>query len=488
MIDFENVSLEFNVSTYGQLEKITDTLSKCRVRIFYKGLNRNRTYISDEFAQQLIDSLPYAPVKGIFDNDELDFEDHGSSNTEGKIYGIVPENPHFAWEKHLDCDGVEREYATADVFLFTGLYPEANLVPDKPQSMEIYKKTFQGEWRISEDDGNPYFYFTKGSLVGLQTLGTEVEPCFEGAAFFSLYKDFQDCLKYIKTITKKEGEKMDKTMFRLSDSEKADILFDALNPNFSEEGQWKVDYAIIDVYDDYAVCRDFTNKCYVRVSYTKDDTANTVTIGDTVQVYITDVTATEMSALEAMKAIGTYEEVKTGYEALQNEVETLKNEKTNLETEKADFEAKVSALEEEKVQIENSVKEKEEEVATCNTQIETLTNEKVQLENDKAALETERDELAGFKKNVETEQKMSIIDEFSEYLNDEQINELKGNMEIYTVADFKKEVCTKAYDANKAIFSKAEDNSMIFKGDHSGLNKETGALKLLSKYKNGGNK
>ena len=29
---------------------------------------------------------------------------------------------------------------------------------------------------------------------------------------------------------------------------------------------------------------------------------------------------------------------------------------------------------------------------------------------------------------------------------------------------------------------------MIFKGDHSGLNKETGALKLLSKYKNGGNK
>ena len=135
----DDVCLALDVTTYGQVEKLTDTLSKCRVRIFYKGMNRNRTYISEDFANQLIASLPYAPIKGIFNYGDVDFEDHGEDNTDGRVYGIVPENPNFAWEKHLDDDGVEREYATADVILFTGLYPEANLIPGKSQSMEIYK-------------------------------------------------------------------------------------------------------------------------------------------------------------------------------------------------------------------------------------------------------------------------------------------------------------------------------------------------------------
>ena len=214
--NFDNVCLKFDVTTYGNVETVTDTISKCRVRIFYKGMNRNRTYISDDFANQLISSLPYAPIKGIFNYGEVDFEDHGEDNTDGRIYGIVPETHHFAWEKHVDEDGVEREYATADVYLFTGLYPEASLIPGKSQSMEIFRNNLKGEWRISESDGKPYFYFLKGSLVGLQTLGRDVEPCFEGSAFFSLCEDLQNCVNYIKqldnTIKKEEGEKMDKTL------------------------------------------------------------------------------------------------------------------------------------------------------------------------------------------------------------------------------------------------------------------------------------
>ena len=63
---------KFNVQVYGELEKFSDVISKSRVRIFYRGLNRNRSYISDEFAQKLIDTLPYSPVKGIFSSEELD--------------------------------------------------------------------------------------------------------------------------------------------------------------------------------------------------------------------------------------------------------------------------------------------------------------------------------------------------------------------------------------------------------------------------------
>lgn len=453
--NFDNACLKFDVATYGNVETITDTISKCRVRIFYKGMNRNRTYISDDFANQLISSLPYAPIKGIFNYGEVDFEDHGEDNTDGRIYGIVPETHHFAWEKHVDEDGVEREYATADVYLFTGLYPEASLIPGKSQSMEIFRGSLKGEWRMSENDGKPYFHFLKGSLVGLQALGRDVEPCFEDSAFFSLRKDLQNCVNYIKqldnTIKKEEGEKMDKTLFRLSDNEKADILFDLINPNYNEEGNWELNGIITDVYDDYAL---YVNKAgYHRVYYTKD--GDNITLGEIIDVKITDVTASEYSALEAMKAIsGTYEAAQEAYTALEGKVNELEKEKTAFEAEK-----------------------------------ETLTTEKTELEGKIAEFESEKTALETFKKNVETEKKTAIINEFSAYLTDEQIENFKNAMDNFEVADFKKEVCTTAYDADPTIFAKKEDSGLIFKGGNPDNGKtESGVIRLLNKHKNGGNK
>lgn len=186
--EITNALLEFNVHLYGKLEEITPTLSKCRVRIFYKGMNRNRTFITEDFAAQLINSLPYAPIKGIFDYEEVDYEDHGKRNSDGKIYGVVMENPNFAWEDHMDDDGIVRTYACADVLLFTALYPEAKLIPDKGQSMEIYQDTLVGQWKLDEN-GEPYYLFEKGCFIGLQVLGDMTEPCFEGAAFYSLCTD-----------------------------------------------------------------------------------------------------------------------------------------------------------------------------------------------------------------------------------------------------------------------------------------------------------
>lgn len=495
--NFDNVCLKFDVTTYGNVETVTDTISKCRVRIFYKGMNRNRTYISDDFANQLISSLPYAPIKGIFNYGEVDFEDHGEDNTDGRIYGIVPETHHFAWEKHVDEDGVEREYATADVYLFTGLYPEASLIPGKSQSMEIFRGSLKGEWRISENDGKPYFHFLKGSLVGLQTLGRDVEPCFEGSAFFSLRKDLQNCVNYIKqldnTIKKEEGEKMDKTLFRLSDNEKADILFDLINPNFNEEGNWELNGIITDVYDDYAL---YVNKAgYHRVYYTKD--GDNITLGEIIDVKITDVTASEYSALEAMKAInGTYEAAQEAYTALESKVSELEEEKTTFEaeketltTEKTELEGKVAEFESEKTTLEATISEKEAKITEYETQISDLTAENVRLENEKNNIISENESLETFKKNVETEKKTAIINEFSAHLTDEQIENFKNVMDSFEVTDFKKEVCTAAYDADSTIFAKKEDSGLIFKGGNPDNGKtESGVIRLLNKHKNGGNK
>ena len=495
--NFDDVCLNFDVTTYGNVETVTDTISKCRVRIFYKGMNRNRTYISDDFANQLISSLPYAPIKGIFNYGEVDFEDHGEDNTDGRIYGIVPETHHFAWEKHVDEDGVEREYATADVYLFTGLYPEASLIPGKSQSMEIFRSNLKGEWRISESDGKPYFYFLKGSLVGLQTLGRDIEPCFEGSTFFSLCKDLQNCVNYIKqldnTIKKEAGEKMDKTLFRLSDDEKANILFDLINPNFNEEGNWELNGIITDVYDDYAL---YVNKTgYHRAYYAKD--GDNITLGEIIDVKVTDVTASEYSALEAMKAIsGTYEAAQETYTTLKGEVSKLEEEKTAFEaeketltTEKTELEGKVAKFESEKTAIETIISEKGAKITEYETQISDLTAENVRLKDEKNNIISENESLETFKKNVETEKKTAIINEFSAHLTDEQIESFKNAMDSFEVADFKKEVCTAAYDADPTIFAEREDSGLIFKGGNPDNGKtESGVIRLLNRYKNGGNK
>jgi len=103
------------------------------------------------------------PVKGIFDTD--DFTDHGKKRTEGRIYGIVPADLNFAWEPHLDEDGVERIYACTDVLLYTALYPEANTITGKGLSMELFPPTLKYHFEIIQ--GVKYAVFESGSFLGL---------------------------------------------------------------------------------------------------------------------------------------------------------------------------------------------------------------------------------------------------------------------------------------------------------------------------------
>ena len=179
-----NIPFSFPITVFEKTnEKISETITKKRCAIFYKGENRNGSYISEEFAEELIKTLPYAPVKGIYDADAEDYTDHGSSRSEGRIYGVVPENFNFAWEKKLDEDGVEREYACADVYLFTALYSEAAEIAGKGQSMELYGPSIQGSW--VDINGKSLYKYTKACFLGLQVLGDNAIPCFEGSTFFS---------------------------------------------------------------------------------------------------------------------------------------------------------------------------------------------------------------------------------------------------------------------------------------------------------------
>lgn len=506
---------KLDVTLYGNSEPISDTLSKCRVRIFYKGLNRNRTFISEDFANQLIESLPYAPIKGIFDRDDLDFGDHGQKNSDGQIYGVVSENPNFAWEKHLDDDGVEREYACADVILYTALYPEANLISGKPQSMEIHRKGLEGEWKIWDGDMQPYFEFQKGHLLGLQVLGNEVEPCFEGSAFFSLYKDAKDLYDYIKNSNEKEeSKKMEKNLFKLSDSSKCELLFDALN---TTEGSFTV---VCDIYDDYAIAYDTCANKYIRAYYTKDNDANTVTVDRVEDCYIVDVSEAEMTALNAMKAIGSYTEIENKLNEQQTQIDTFSIENNSLTEQLSDAKAELEEYkkkeeedektkcaksdddddkkdgeegkkdeDDKKPETKNELSEEvQEEIESYKKAIAEKDAEILKLNNSISDITNEKSELESFKKAVDTEKKTAIINEFAANLTEEQIAEFTGKMDDFSVEDFKKEVCFAAYNANAKILSNKkteEEPGLMYKLDQKET--VTGALALLMKHK-GGNK
>lgn len=505
------IPTKIDVTLYGNIEQLSPTLSKGRVRTFYKGLNRNRTYISEEFAEQLIASLPYAPVKGIFDEDDEDFGSHGEDNTEGKIYGVVMEDCNFAWEDHLDKDGVVRTYACADVILFTGLYPEAKLISGKSQSMEIFRDNLVGEWRIA-DDGEPCYYFIKGCLVGLQVLGDEVEPCFEGAAFFNLYQDIKEVTDYIKKMKKEEEQKMDKTLFRLSDSEKAQAIELLLNPNYTEEGGWEFERFIIDVYEDYALVRNLKANTYERAYYTKD--GDNVVLGDIVNVEIVDVTHDEYVALEAIKATaGTYEAAnnslneKNAEPVVENELSTAETfEKASTENSDttefseniARLEAENAELKQEKENYSTTISEKDSTIAEYQKKIEELEQEKANFAAEKVEMEqkisditSENESLTTFKKAIETEKKEAILTKYEAHLSDDTYAQLKEKIENFSIEDFKKEVCTAAVESDPSIFEKSEkEPTLIYTGNGEESSKApiTGVARILNNYKNGGNR
>lgn len=418
------IPTEIEVSLYSKPEKVTATLSKCRGRYFYRGMNRNRTYITDDFARQLIESLPYAPIKGIFNMDELDFEDHGYTNSDGKIYGIVPENPNFAWEKHLDKDGIEREYACSDVILFTALYPEANLIPTKPQSMEIYSKDLEGEWMISEEDGEPYFLFKKGRLLGLQVLGDEVEPCFEGAAFFELRKRARDLYHYFEEESKKM-ENENKVPVENTVTPEAPATVEAPQateaPTENTVATPEAPTVEAPVAEPEAPAVD-----------------NTV---------VTPETPAEEPKVAEPEAPA--EDFAAKYEALVAEFETAK---TDFAAKMDELNAKLAEAEEKINSYSKTVEEKEAEIVRLNSALSDINNEKSDLES--------------YKKTVETEEKNKIIDEFSANLSADQIAEFTEKMADYSVEDFRKELCFAAYNSG-ASFGKTEEPVLIYKNEGS---------------------
>ena len=423
-----------------------------RVKIFYAGQNRNGTYISTEFAEDLLKTLAGSPIVGEYDKDKKDFTQHtGIEKT--RAYGFVPLEPNIQIERYTDEDGVERDYYCADVCLFTQRYEEAKFIVGKSQSMELDPNNIDGSWSIK--GGVPIFTFSKASFIGLCVLGDDMTPCFEGSSFYSKNEDTKllmeklraDFIANIKSSEESEGGmSMSITFnFRMSHGDIYSYLFALLNPDFNDGGGWYLSAGVIDVYDDYALVRSYDDYKYYRVSYTTNQETNDLEIGEKVEVFIIDVTAEEMQSLDTLrKANGgsfslTDDKIATLFteEDGETELETSEEEEGSEETpEEGASEGEFTDSEEDKEDLEEEEEETEE--GETEEQEEGSEDKEFTLS---AEVTAELEELREFKAKTLRNNKLAVLNSYTDVLPSEKLEELKENIDSFnTEVELEKEI------------------------------------------------
>lgn len=176
-------------------------MSKCEVKVFYLGHNRNHSYINIETATKMAKTLRGTPIVAAWVPKKEDFGDHGhvmhvedgeiSFSCKTMPYGFVPPEAKVWYQNFVDTDEfnnqVERTYLMTEGYLWTGQFPELTSVIEegKPHSMELDEKTLDGYWAEDSKLGVEFFIINDATFSKLCILGDDVEPCFEGSAVTS---------------------------------------------------------------------------------------------------------------------------------------------------------------------------------------------------------------------------------------------------------------------------------------------------------------
>ena len=344
--------------------------SRLKVAAFTKYKNRNGSYITDEYAAHLIESATRGdtPVVGFFDPETQEWASH-TGPTLANGYGYVERFE--GWEPYTDSDGVTRDYAIFSVVLFSKYYQEAKKITGQNQSMELDPVTIEGDW--ANFDGEEYYVYTKGDMLGLCVIGSH-EPCFSVSHFFSKNDD----------TYKSQYEKFSSLLFNL----KAQVE-EAENNQKGGEQQMEEENKVVEE----SVPENEEAKVEEEVAENFENTS----------------TETEVEVQEnAEEKVEESAEEPSEFEALQTKFQELENSYNEL---KEKFENRISELEAEK----NSVLEELESFKAKNAELE----EKV---NSYALEEATRVE----------EQKKELIEKYEKVLTEEEITPIKEGIKDFS--------------------------------------------------------
>lgn len=422
---------------------INPLMSKCEIKVFYLGENRNRSYINEEVAMEMAKTLRGAPIVGYFKKEKEDFADHGNRmiiDDEGikfecmtQPYGFVDPAAKVWFQTFEDTDEfgnkVTRKYLMTTGYLWTGQFEECKIAVDegRPHSMELDEDTLNGHWATNRASGMDFFIINDAIFSKLCILGDDVEPCFEGSSVTAP--------KVSSSFTKIDDE-FKKTLFSMMQE-----------LQFALQGGQQME--------------------------------NEVQVPETEVVEETPAVEVEQST-ETVPAEVSAEEVATEpvEETAENDfaASKKKEEEENNETTSNDEEKEEPSEEEEEEKKKHFAKEeeeekKEEEKSQENSdapadddkeeeenkkKYELLETEFAALQEQYSELKVKYDELVAFKAQIEDAKKDEMISRFC-FLSDEDKKEVIENKSKYSVEDIEAKlsvICVR----NKVNFN-LDDNS-----------------------------
>lgn len=210
----------FSVDLLGTPNKINSVFSMGRARIFYKGINRNRSIIDDEVAEQLASTIPGTPVIGTYNYETNDFEGHEENPS---AFGFIPLDPHPTWVTEN-----EKEYLEVDVVIWDGRFEEAQdiLAKEKHLSMELNPRTMKGTFE--RKGSTTYYRITYAEFAGITVLGDDVEPCFEDARFITAFSNMVSAYALYIEETQRKIEGGNDVMDNINEIVEPEVTTDAV--------------------------------------------------------------------------------------------------------------------------------------------------------------------------------------------------------------------------------------------------------------------
>ena len=424
---------------------VNPLMSKCEIKVFYIGENRNMSYISEQTAREIGKTLRGAPIVGYYRDTKEDFTDHGDKviiDDEGikfecqtVPYGFVSPDAEVWFQTFEDYDSmgnsVQHKYLMTTGYLWTGQFPESSLPVNegRPQSMELEATSVKGQWEKSLANGLDFFIINDAVVQKLCILGADVEPCFQGAA----------------VTAPKVSEK-----FTLDDKFKRTLfsMMQDLQQVLSRGGQNMGENQNI------TVGTSTVDSTTITANWVGTDHSTVVTAVDPL-VYTNNV-STAYSIGSADNVATTAEETTEPIDATSTDFKKDEKEEVSDYAKKDDKQKEETSEDEstDDTETEDSSDtkddeggsdKKEEDDEKKNRKYELLEQELNDLKDKYSALENQYNELVEFKTKIDNQQKDALIAEFY-MLSGEDKAEVIKNKEKYSLAEIKSMLSVICFD------------------------------------------
>ena len=259
-----------------------------------------------------------------------------------------------------------------------------------------------------------------------------------------------------------------KINFNLGEPQAFEALHSLLNPNFTEEGSWTLDFCICEIAENYVIAKNLKEDCFTKISYLVEE--GTYSLGEQENCFMINVSEAEKTSLDAVKAqngdsFEKAEEIYSTLENLQNTISDLNNTISELNGQISGFEQKIE--------------EGNNTIATLTTERDTANENYNNAQAEVTTLSAENEELKSFKVNVETNEKLAVIDSYNNKLSDEVLEGYRNRVTEFSISDLKKDLAFDLVETNPSIFSNQGQSQYVPKD-----NVVTGGIEeVLAKYK-----